>query len=227
MARREPSDAGVRALVTTVPLMLALVSAPARAADPEAARETNCEGREAELATGQVVIIAEEPSGDRGVALKVCGVIDAAPAQVWSIVRDCESFDQFMPHVKRSQLERRDGNVAFCTTVVRLPFPVGELHSLTRVIETARTDGGFERHWTLLHGTYRRNQGSWILQPWEGDARRTLAVYRLDMDPDTLIPGALLRRVQSEAAHEVFEAVRERVRRCAGNDPPAGCVRNP
>jgi hypothetical protein len=111
-----------------------------------------------------------------------------------------------------SDTQGSPGDVAFCDTVVDLPFPFGEWRSHTRVLERTRPDGGFERHWARLRGTYRRNDGSWTLRPWQGDASRTLVVYRVDMEPDSIIPEFLLRRLQAETVRRVFAAVRERVR---------------
>jgi ribosome-associated toxin RatA of RatAB toxin-antitoxin module len=228
MARRVRSGAIARGWVPIIiVLVLAPGTAPAGAGELDASGETRCESRGGELATGQLVVVEEEPSGGRGVALTLCGVVDAAPARVWPVVRDCGSYDQFMPQVQRSELERRDGNVAFCDTVIDLPFPFGDLRSHTRVVETARPDGGFERHWTLRQGTYRHNNGSWTLRPWQGDALRTLVVYRVDMEPDTLLPDFLLRRLQSEMVRQVFAAVRDRVGRCTGSEPPADCAGGP
>lgn len=227
MWRRERFVAAARAWMATTQLLLALGSAPASAAEPDGLDAARCEDRTNDLAAGRLVVVEEEPSGGGGVALRVCGVVDAAPTQVWPVVRDCGSYDRFMPHVERSALERREGDIAFCKTVVDLPFPFGELRSHTRVLERARPDGGFERHWTLLSGTYRHNNGSWTLRPWPGEAPRTLVVYRLDMEPDTLIPDVLLRRLQEVTVRQVFAAVRERVRHCARSPPPAGCDGGP
>ena len=59
--------------------------------------------------------------------------------------------------------------------------------------------------------------------PWDGDGARTLLVYQLDMDPDTVVPDFLLRRAQSAAAPKVFEAIRRRVRECGESRADALC----
>jgi ribosome-associated toxin RatA of RatAB toxin-antitoxin module len=202
--------------------LAASVGAAATAAPAAAGTDGSpgpCGGSEEELARGGVVVVEEEPRGGAGVALRACGVIDAPPARVWPVVRDCAAYDRFMPLVEHSRLERRDGNVAICDVTLDPPFPLTELRAVTRVVEETRTDGSYKRHWTLLRGSYRRNDGSWTLLPWGTDGQRTLAVYRVDTDPDIAVPDFVLRRLQSATAAEVLEAIRARVRRCM----TAGC----
>jgi len=175
--------------------------------DPVAAL---CDGREAALREGGVVHLEQEPTGGRGVALRACGLIDAPPEQVWPVLRDCGDYQEFLPGVERSELSSRDGDVAVCDTFIDLPFPLSGLHSVTRVRERALY-GGFERSWTLIRGSYRRNDGSWRLLRWGSEQDQTLAVYELDMDPDTIVPDFLLRRAQASTVPRVFDAIRERV----------------
>lgn len=171
-----------------------------------------CLARQGELQGSRVVYIEQEPQDGEGVALTACGLIDAAAAEVWPVLRDCESYEHFLPGVERSALQSRNGDVAFCEALIDLPFPLGDLRSLERVTETKLAGGGFERRWSLESGSYRRLEGSWTLLP-QADGQHTLAVYQLDMDPETVVPDFVLRRAQSSTAPGVFEAIRERVRR--------------
>jgi ribosome-associated toxin RatA of RatAB toxin-antitoxin module len=182
-----------------------------------------CSERRDALRAGEVVYIEQEPADGKGVALTACGLVDAPPAEVWPVLRDCEEYEHFLPGVEQSALESREGNVALCQALIDLPFPLGELRSVERAVETAIPGGGFERRWSLARGSYRRLEGSWTLRQWTEDARRTLAVYQLDMDPETVVPDFLLRRVQSATAPGVFAAIRERVRRCGASKEARSC----
>jgi ribosome-associated toxin RatA of RatAB toxin-antitoxin module len=182
-----------------------------------------CAERRDELRAGRVVYIEQKPAGGEGVALTACGLVDAPPAEVWPVLRDCEEYEHFLPGVEHSALKSREGNVALCEALIDLPFPLGDLRSVERAVESELAGGGFERRWSLEHGTYRRLEGSWTLLPWVDDARRTLAVYQLDMDPESVVPDFLLRRAQSATAPGVFSAIRERVRRCGGSSPEGSC----
>jgi ribosome-associated toxin RatA of RatAB toxin-antitoxin module len=185
---------------------------------------SRCAERREALRAGEVVYIEQEPAGGKGVALTSCSLVDAPAAQVWPVLRDCENYERFLPGVERSALENRSGNVAWCEARIDLPFPLGELHSVERAVESELAGGGFERRWSLARGTYRRLEGSWTLLPWPEDPQRTLAVYQLDMDPETVVPDFLLRRAQSAAAPGVFAAIRERVRSCRGAAPKDDCA---
>ena len=178
-----------------------------------------CDETTENLRTGRIAIVEQRPTDGRGVALRACGTVDAPPGVVWGVLRDCGKFEQFLPRVSRSRLTRRDDNVVVCDETIDMPFPLGDLHSITRVIESTLPNGGFERRWSLIRGTYRRLRGAWVVLPADASASQSLVVYEVDMDPETLIPDFMIRQAQSAAAPEVFRAVRERVRHCvAGQD---------
>jgi hypothetical protein len=71
--------------------------------------------------------------------------------------------------------------------------------------------GHYSRVWTLLRGTYKRNDGSWTVVPWGADAKKTLVVYWVDSDPKMAIPDPILRGAQTGALPDVFKAIRKRV----------------
>ena len=204
----------VSAVAAAVGLPLAAAGAPATgrlcAATPEALRN------------GRIEVVEQPTANGRGVALRACGTVEAPPHAVWAVLRDCGQFEQFLPRVSRSRLTSREDNVVVCDETIDLPFPLGQLHSISRVIESPRPDGGFERRWNLIRGTYRHLEGAWLVLPADAAASRSVVVYEVDMDPDTVIPDFVLRHAQSAAAPEVFQAVRERVQRCAG--PDAACA---
>lgn len=182
-----------------------------------------CRENGRKLHAGEVVYIEQKPTAGEGVALTACGVIDAPPAEVWPVLRGCESYEDFLPGVERSALRSRNGDEALCEALIDLPFPLGELRSVERVTETNLPGGGFERRWSLESGSYQRLEGSWTLRPWGPNAQSTLAVYQLDMAPDTVIPDFLLRKAQSSTSRALFAAVQERVRRCAEAPVATGC----
>jgi ribosome-associated toxin RatA of RatAB toxin-antitoxin module len=212
----------------TAPLATALVALALLAWPPPAgglggplpASADPCAASRAALDRGGVVYVEGQPTDGSGVALTACGVVDASPVEVWPVIRDCEEYQHFLPGVTHSALEYRGADVALCESLIDLPFPLGELRAVERVVETPLDGGGFERRWTLERGNYRRLNGSWTLLPWEG---RTLAIYRLDMDPNTVVPDFLLRRAQSATAPKVFAAIRDRVRWCASARADGHC----
>jgi len=202
-------------------LLTCLVVQAAAQADPAAplgfAQQgvEQCRARRGALSKEEVIYIEQSPYGGTGVALTACGVIGAPPAQVWPVLRDCGDYDRFLPGVTQSALVGRDRDVRWCEALIDLPFPLGDLQSVERAQGRELPGGGFERRWSLERGSYRRLEGSWTLLPDGPAGRQTLAVYQLDMDPQTIVPDFLLRRTQSSTTPALFEAIRGRVLKCA------------
>ncbi len=197
------------------PLVLAaLLSLAAPAARGEA-EASLAEAERRRLEAGEVLFELLEPAGGAGVAVRAKGLVEATPQQVWPALRDCERYQEFLPGVSSSELRSRRDDVAVCYTEIDLPWPIPDLVSEMRVRERRLESGGFRRDWTLIEGSYDRNQGSWQLLPWSGGAR-TLAIYEVDLQPRTVIPDFLLRRAQRRTVPEVFGALRERVAGAGG-----------
>lgn len=188
-------------------ICLALSSATAFAGEPfDAPAFTDDEKKV--LEKGDVVVHRLEPTGGKGVAAQAVGVVDAAPAEVWPVVRDCQHFKDFMPRTKHSEVKEENGQ-RLCRVELSLPFPMKDLWSETK--STVNEDPPrFRRAWTLVHGTYHRNDGSWTLLPW-ADGAKTLLVYRIDSHPDSLVPDGLARSAQAKSLPDVIAAVRKRV----------------
>lgn len=175
-----------------------------------------CLSRTGELGGEKIVMIPREPTGGHGVALHACGLIDAPPAQVWPVVRDCEKWVQYMPGVGSSKLQKRTGNNAICEVIVDLPYPLSDLRSVTSIVEIERPDGGYSRRSLFLEGNYKHNNGYWVLLPFD-EGKQTLLIYDIDFDPDIAVPDFLLRSLQSRSAPDIFNAIRERVKACSAS----------
>lgn len=174
---------------------------------------------EARLREGDVLAREIEPSDDSSLAFRAAGMVDSPPFAVWPTLRDCEHYEEFLPATVESALLSREGNQAVCYTRVDMPFPLDDLVSEVEVVESERADGGFERRWSLRRGSYRRNVGSWTLLPRGEGGERTLAIYQVEIDPQTLLPDFLIRRAQRSTVHDLFRALRERVAGAAAAGP--------
>jgi ribosome-associated toxin RatA of RatAB toxin-antitoxin module len=144
-------------------------------------------------------------------ATRSAALIAAEPAQVWSTVRNCEHYDEFMPRMKHSVQQSREGNTTLCKFEVSLPFPLSNLHSEVRSVEQQLPEGGFERSWSLVRGDYAYNQGSWTLLPWGADGAHTLAIYEIDLKPNLPVPDFLVQRLQARTLSDMFDALRRRL----------------
>jgi ribosome-associated toxin RatA of RatAB toxin-antitoxin module len=165
----------------------------------------------ASLASGEVVVRDREPPNGQGVAFEALGIIRVSPGRLWPVLQACDRFQEFMPRTKKSRIKNRVGNTAVCFTKIGMPFPFDDLWSEVKVTETVHGDGTYSRSWTLLRGTFDRNEGIWQLYPWAG-GKQTLMVYRLAVNPKISIPDFIIRKGQTGALPDMFEAINRRVR---------------
>lgn len=166
------------------------------------------------LAAGEIVTTEREPTGGKGVAFRSMHVLPYPPEVVWPVVRDCDRFDEFLPHVVRS--DRHDvAGTTTCTVVTDLPFPLGEVTSEVSVTFHTLDGGGHRRSWTLVRGDYVRNDGSWTVVPWGEYAAESLAINEMDVQPDSMLPTFLVRAVQYHHLPESWAAIEARARALA------------
>ena len=200
---RFPHRTGAGALFAHVAAWM-LCAAAAGAAPPLGLGEVE------QLERGDLVPLPLSGEGS-DLAKRFAALIDAEPTHVWSTVRNCEHYDEFMPRMKHSAQQSREGNTTLCRFEVSLPFPLSNLHSEVRSVEQQLPDGGFERSWSLVRGDYAYNQGSWTLLPWGTDGAHTLAIYEIDLKPNLLVPDFLVQRLQRRTLSDMFDALRRRV----------------
>lgn len=189
-------------------LLSLLLSGPALAQPIQAPPLTQAETRQ--LEAGETVIHEARPTDNKGIGVRAFGLIDAPSAEVWPVLRDCQHFSLFMPRTKESSIKEEEGG-PLCHVELRLPFPLMNLWSDTRSVHREEPAGHFLRAWTLVRGTYRRNNGSWSIVPWGAEGKKSLVVYFIDSDPSILIPDAILRSAQTGSLPDVFAAIRKRV----------------
>jgi ribosome-associated toxin RatA of RatAB toxin-antitoxin module len=161
------------------------------------------------LEANEVVVREIKPTDNKGVGAESMGVIDAPTSEVWPVLRDCAHFMHFMPKMKKSAIVEENGE-RICHTELRLPWPLTDLWSDTRSVIREEPAGHYLRSWSLVRGTYHRNNGSWHVLPW-GDGKQTLVVYTIDSDPKMAVPDALIRSAQTGSLPDVFTAIRKRV----------------
>jgi hypothetical protein len=170
-------------------------------------------GERRRLEAGAIVTRDLPPSDPAGIGVLVIGLVDATPAQVWSVMSDCEEQDEFLPRITHAAVRDRDADSHTCDLVVDLPLPLGELRSATRHRVRRLPDGGHQRSWDLLPGDwgYLRNSGSWSVYAYAA-GRRSLLVNCLDLLPKSAVPVWILRAAQTRQAPATFDAIRARVR---------------
>jgi len=164
-----------------------------------------------ELNAGEVVVRERSPRNGKGVAFEAFGIIRNTPDSVWPVLRDCGRFQEFLPRTKKSEMRNRVGNTVVCFTEIAMPFPFDNLWADVKVSESVHGGGEYSRTWSLIRGTYEWNDGSWRLYPWNG-GKQSLLVYRLAVNPKISVPDFLIRKGQTGALPDLYEALNGRVR---------------
>jgi hypothetical protein len=190
--------------------LLTVMAATSALAEPVKV-PTVTDAEKAKLEKGEAVIHELKPVDGKGVAFESYGVIDAPTTEVWPVLRDCSQFSKFMPRIKSSSIKMFSGE-ALCAVELELPWPLTNLWSDTKSIYTEDDPPGhYSRVWSLVRGTYKRNDGSWTVVPWGKNNEKTLIRYAVDSDPKMIIPDPILRSAQTGALPDVFKAIRKRV----------------
>lgn len=154
------------------------------------------------------------------------GVLEVGIQDIQSVLRDHESFRQWMPYVTESRV-LSTGPEGTRVTYTRLNLPViSNRDYVVRVVDEQLVEadgtGQFRQTWTSENGALpeqkgvvrlRHNQGSWVFTPrGEGKAH---FVYRFTVEPGGSIPGFLAGFGQKDAVLDTVRAVEKRARKTA------------
>jgi ribosome-associated toxin RatA of RatAB toxin-antitoxin module len=167
--------------------------------------------RVAALQKGEVVVATSVPEGSNAVFVVAEGVVEAPPARVWALVEACNNYSKTMPRIKESKELSRKGDVITCQITADMPFPLPNLTSVTRAEHTIG-GGRYVRAFKLIEGDYHRNEGRWVIEPFDGDPQRTLARYELALEPKMPAPRSLVEAAQARTIPQLFKGLREGVR---------------
>ena len=92
---------------------------------------------------------------------------------------------------------------------VSMPFPLKDLTSITEATHTVDPEKRYERTWKLISGDYHRNEGSWILMPFNKDSNKTLVYYEVQADPKIRIPRKIQQLAQKKAISSLVAHLRQ------------------
>lgn len=166
----------------------------------------------ARLARGEVVIEHERVPGSTTPMLVVRAMIGSPPEAVWQHIDQSSRYAEFMPRVKEARELSRDGDAIRTRLTVDMPFPLKNLTATTRAKHTVEPGVRYTREWTLEQGDYKVNEGRWTLEPFDGDAQRTLAEYRIHVVPKVPFPKWFRTAAQEKAMPKMIAALRNRSR---------------
>ncbi len=132
--------------------------------------------------------------------------IKAPIAKVYSVIRDFESYPEFIPSTSKAKEKKvKDAvHVDFAINIVKdikytLKFEIEEPHSIS---------------WELVSGDLmKKNSGSWSLK--ELSPTETEAVYSIDVDFGWLVPKMIIEKVTEVQLPETLNAFKTRAEELA------------
>lgn len=203
---------GVSGLLVASALVVttATVSAQPRVSLPELSTEEL-----AELIGGdvQVDVRVDGPT----IRADIVGVVDAAPARVFAVIRDFAGQENWVPDLYDASVVESSGNVVVGEGNTRLPWPLSDRQWRLRIVSSEETLEGqpaLVARWTLVpdFGNMVQNEGYWLVLPVADDPSRSLVRYRFVANAGISAPDGVERR----ATRRMLPGIIEGLRRQAG-----------
>ena len=164
------------------------------------------------LDKGNISVKSRAVKGTSTPETLVVAVVDAAPEVVWRLVSDCAKYKKTMNRIASSKLLSQTGDEHICEVEIEMPFPLSNLKGTTRAKHQVSAQR-WERSWSLIKGDYKFNNGSWVLEPFEGSSQRTLVTYRVHAEPTTSVPDWVRERAQKKSLPEMIERLRQEAKK--------------
>jgi ribosome-associated toxin RatA of RatAB toxin-antitoxin module len=167
----------------------------------------------AALRAGDVLISEEgrETAGDLELRTRSAeALIMHSPDCVWSVLTDFESWPGFMPHIKRTEITRRDAGQMW----VRQSFRIAVVSMRHTTIYNLDPRQG-ELHWRLdteSPADIAATQGRWQLVPID-EGSHTLLRYRAAMNPGRRVPGFVEKMLVNRSLRDLIGSLSEEVAR--------------
>jgi uncharacterized protein YndB with AHSA1/START domain len=166
------------------------------------------------------------------------GVIDAPPESVWKIISDYNHHKEFMPSIldsftirpealqllegirpgelralesqlRQYKTDEPPGRVVYLYGVGDFPWPIADKGYILKV---ARDPDHYTTHASMVIGQMKVNESFWELKPYGPNGSKTLARYRIILDPGVPVPGFLIDIATNSTLPDVIRAVRQRVK---------------
>ncbi|MEB3330470.1 MAG: SRPBCC family protein [Candidatus Sericytochromatia bacterium] len=197
--------------IPTALLILALATAPARAADDPKAEITTppTSLQEDALTRGEIVVhlVNRHPIYH----LDVYGLVEAPFERVWRAVTSYDRYHQFLPMVVESGIRKRSRHTTWQFVKMQPPWPLHH-HWMVNINVERKQRGNVA--WTMADGNLRFERGYWQMTPVGTD--RTRLQYHLTVDPWLdIVPSWLIEFATRSVLPDVIRGVRQRVRQAA------------
>jgi hypothetical protein len=169
-----------------------------------------------------IIVQARTPEGGSVSEVKATALVDAAPQDVWRVIRDYNNYTKTMPYTDESRVlaSEQEGKVTVFYCLVNAPL-VDKRDFIIRIRdESDWKDGkGFlKTAWTVTtdgapavrEGVVRvkLNNGYWLLEPRE-EGKKTFVTYYLYTDPGGSLPKWIADKANKTSVPDVLRAVRK------------------
>ncbi len=141
---------------------------------------------------------------------KAAGVINATPLQVMKVVADVVRYKEYIQRMTESRITRRDDKTYNFFYRINMPWPLDDYWCETKnwhSIDHQRKI--YRRSWRMIRGNFRRNEGYWLVQPWEGG--RALVIYSVKLQIKSSLPQSVLNYITKKALPRSVSNLRKRV----------------
>lgn len=134
-------------------------------------------------------------------------IVDVPREAFFDVVRDYERYPDFLGDMVASRVVRREGDVAeveFTLDVVkRISYTLKLVESAPERLE-----------WSLVKGTFKRNDGGWTLEELPGG--RTRATYSIEITIGVFLPGTIVNRLVGKTLPATLQAFKRRAESLRG-----------
>jgi hypothetical protein len=197
------------------------------------------------LKAGKIITGVETIPGSSTLRGEVVGVVDAPPERVWKVIRDYNEHKHFMPNIlecfvvrpeglklvkgidpaqlrslesklKEFRTDDVTGEVLYLYGLGDFPWPIANKAYILKVV---RDPHRYQTHAAMVIGQMKINESSWELRPYGKDGSKTLAKYRILLDPGVPAPGFAVKMAADSSLPAIIKAVRERVKDPAYSGP--------
>jgi len=185
-------------------LLLGLLASSAHAAPEQFTRQ-----QQQALQRGETVTRFWTTADDAGAGW-AARVVSASPEQVFKVIADVERYKDFTNRMTVSHITRRDSTSYDFFYRIDMPWPLSDHWCVTRnthAMDPRRRR--YRRRWTLLRGTFVRNDGFWLVRPW--GKLQALLLYSVVLRPRGSVPDFVIHHVTRVALPRSVQTMRRRV----------------
>lgn len=162
------------------------------------------------LDKGEIIVNTVDVEGSSIPEATLMAVIDAAPEKVWELVGNCNEYEKNMIRVLKAEELSRSGDTVICMVTTDMPWPLANLTAVTRAKHTVGPPV-WSRSWSFIKGDFKSNRGSWRVQAFDPQKKRSLVVYKVHAVPDMMVPDGLIRKAQRDTLPNLIKHLRKKL----------------